>query len=272
MQEFEGRTAFITGGASGIGLAMARSFAAAGMRVAIADVEAPALAAAVASLRASNADVLGIELDVRDRLAMDAAARQVTDHFGAVHVLCNNAGVGAGGPLQDATHADWDWTLGVNLQGVINGLQSFLPGMIAHGEGGHVVNTASMAGLLGVGGMGIYNASKFAVVGLSESLIQDLVGTGVGVSVLCPGFVRTNIFDSTRNRPDELAGAPRTRSEEDEARVEEIIARAIEPQQVAEQVLEAVRTEQFWIFTHPEFADVVKAKMGMMAAAFGTGS
>ncbi|MDZ7825525.1 MAG: SDR family NAD(P)-dependent oxidoreductase [Gammaproteobacteria bacterium] len=163
MQEFEGRTAFITGGASGIGLAMAKGFAAAGMNVAIADVEAAALDAAVAELGGGNARVMGIRLDVRDREAMDAAAAQVTEAFGPVHLLCNNAGVGAGGPLHETSHADWDWTLGVNVQGVVNGLQSFLPGMVAHGQGGHVLNTASMAGVIGVAGMGVYNASKFAV-------------------------------------------------------------------------------------------------------------
>ena len=268
MQEFEGRTAFITGGASGIGLAMAKGFAAAGMNVAIADVEAAALDAAVAELGGGNARVMGIRLDVRDREAMDAAAAQVTEALGPVHLLCNNAGVGAGGPLHETSHADWDWTLGVNVQGVVNGLQSFLPGMVAHGQGGHVVNTASMAGVIGVAGMGVYNASKFAVVGISEALIQDLAGSGIGVSVLCPGFVKTNIFDSERNRPADLQGPPRARTAEDEARLEEILATAISPEQVAEQVLESVRDGSFWIFTHPEFAQIVQLKMQSMLDAF----
>ena len=268
MREFEGRTAFVTGGASGIGLALARACAAAGMKLAIADVEAPALAAAVEELRGANAAVLGIELDVRDRTAMADAARQVEERFGPVHLLCNNAGVGAGGPLQEASWADWDWTLGVNLEGVVNGLQAFLPGMVAHGQGGHVVNTASMAGIVGVAGMGIYNASKFAVVGLSEALLQDLAATGIGVSVLCPGFVRTRIFDSERNRPDEYARPPRTRTEEDETRLAQILDQALAPVQVAELVLDAVREERFWIFTHPEFEDVIRAKCELMTAAF----
>lgn len=268
MRDLEGRTAFIIGGASGIGLAMAKGFAAAGMNVAIADVEAEALAAALAELGSGNVRVMGIRLDVRDREAMDAAAAQVTETFGPVQLLCNNAGVGAGGPLQETAHGDWDWTLGVNLQGVINGLQSFLPGMVAHGQGGHVVNTASMAGVMGVAGMGVYNASKFAVVGLSEALAQDVAESGIGVSVLCPGFVKTRIFDSERNRPQDLQGTRRERTAEDEARLDEILATAISPGQVAEQVLESVREGRFWIFTHPEFARIVQLKMQSMLDAF----
>ena len=268
MEQLEGRTAFITGGASGIGFAMAKAFAAAGMKVAIADVEPDALETAVAKLKERNADVLGIRLDVRDRNAMEAAAAAVTAAFGPVHLLCNNAGVGAGGPMHETTYGDWDWTLGVNLNGVVNGMQAFLPGMVAHGEGGHVVNTASMAGIAGFGGMGPYNASKFAVVGISEALAQDVAHADIGVSVLCPGFVKTNIFDSERNRPEDLPGRPRAPSAEDQARLADILATAISPDQVAEQVMEAVRQKQFWIFTHPEFAELLQMKMQAMLAAF----
>ena len=268
MEQLEGRTAFITGGASGIGFAMAKAFAAAGMKVAIADVEQDALDAAVAKLKAGNADVLGICLDVRDRDAMEAAAATVTKAFGPVHLLCNNAGIGAGGPMHETTYGDWDWTLGVNLNGVVNGMQAFLPGMVAHGEGGHVVNTASMAGIAGFGGMGPYNASKFAVVGISEALAQDVAHANIGVSVLCPGVVQTNIFNSQRNRPEDMPGRERKLSPEDEARLAEIIAKGISPDQVAEQVVEALRQKQFWIFTHPEYAQLVQMKMQAMVAAF----
>lgn len=268
MEQLEGRTAFITGGASGIGFAMARAFAAAGMKIAIADVEQEALDAAVARLKAGNADVIGICLDVRDRDAMEAAAATVTEAFGAVHLLCNNAGVGAGGPMHETTYGDWDWTLGVNLNGVVNGLQAFLPAMVAHGEGGHVVNTASMAGIAGFGGMGPYNASKFAVVGISEALAQDVAHAGINVSVLCPGVVQTNIFDSQRNRPADMPGRERKLKPEDEARIAEVIAGGISPDQVAERVLDAVRQNQFWIFTHPEYAQLVQMKMQSMVAAF----
>lgn len=270
MEQLEGRCAFITGGASGIGYAMAKAFAAAGMKVVIADVEEGPLQAAVASLREHNADVLGIRLDVRDRPAMEAAAQEAQDAFGPVHLLCNNAGVGAGGPLHETTYGDWDWTLGVNLDGVVNGLQAFLPRMVAHGEGGHVVNTASMAGIAGFGGMGPYNASKFAVVGLSEALAQDVAEQGIGVSVLCPGFVRTNIFDSARNRPEDLPGrtVDGATEAEREAFQQEALKDALQPDDVAEQVLESVRSGRFWIFTHPEYREYVRRKMESMLESF----
>jgi len=269
MEKLEGRTAFITGGAGGIGLAMAKAFAGAGMKVAIADVEDDTLQAAVALLKESNADVMGIRLDVRDRDAMEAAAKEVTEAFGPVHLLCNNAGVGAGGPMHETTYGDWDWTLGVNLNGVVNGMQAFLPAMVAHGEGGHVVNTASMAGVFGAGGMGPYNASKFAVVGISESLAQDVAHADIGVSVLCPGFVKTSIFDSERNRPEDMPRRKSTMSDEERAAMAaKAMAGAIEPDAVAEQVLEAVRANQFWIFTHPEYVELMKMKMQNMIAAF----
>jgi NAD(P)-dependent dehydrogenase (short-subunit alcohol dehydrogenase family) len=270
MEQLEGRCAFITGGASGIGFAMAKAFAAAGMKVAIADVEDGPLQAAVDTLKEHNADVIGIRLDVRDRAAMEAAAKQVTETFGNVHLLCNNAGVGAGGPLHETTYGDWDWTLGVNVDGVVNGLQAFLPAMAAHGEGGHVVNTASMAGIAGFGGMGPYNASKFAVVGMSEALAQDVAEKGIGVSVLCPGFVRTNIFESERNRPEDMPGREVTglTEEERQAFLDQALKDALEPDDVAEMVLEAVRGGKFWIFTHPEYRELVRMKMQSMVDAF----
>ena len=269
MDHLEGRTAFITGGASGLGFAMAKAFAGAGMKIAIADVEDGALEKAVAALKEANADVIGIKLDVRDREAMDAAAAETKAAFGNVHLLVNNAGIGAGGPVQDMTHDDWDWTIGVNLNGVVNGVQSFLKDMIAHGEGGHVVNTASMAGIFGAPGMSAYCATKFAVVGMSESMNADLAETNVGVSVLCPAFVKTNIFDSARNRPAELADTvERERTPEMEAMAEEIMRTAQEPDDVAQRVLEAVREERFWIFTHGELKDMVRMRGEMLLGEF----
>ena len=204
MRDLEGKVAVVTGGASGIGRAMAAQFAADGMQVVIADVEAAALEATSGEL-----GVVGVQTDVGDAASVQALADHVCDRFGTVHVLCNNAGVGGGGQIADLTLADWKWVLDVNLWGVIHGLHSFLPRILANPDGGHVVNTASMAGLFASAGMGPYNATKFAVVAISETLSKELqaAGSSVGVSVLCPGFVRTNIFDSQRNRPDALRNA-----------------------------------------------------------------
>lgn len=271
MQELEGKVAFITGGASGIGLAMARSFAAAGMKIVIADIQVDALKAAEAELKGKNADVLAIELDVSDRDAMARAADEAESVFGKVHVLCNNAGVAAGGPLDQATYQDWDWVIGVNLHGVVNGLHTFVPRIKRHGEGGHVVNTASIAGQVALPGLGVYNATKYAVVGISETLQQELEPDGIGVSVLCPGFVATNIYDSERNRPPQLANPD---AKEDEGflgnteLVEELRGNAMDPAVVGEKVLEAVRANDFYIFTHPEFKTMVQARFENILAAF----
>ena len=215
--------------------------------------------------------VLAIELDVTDRDAFSAAAQRAVDTFGAIHVLCNNAGVYRGGRLDAVTYEDWDWVMGVNVGGVVNGLQSVLPHIKAAGEG-HVVNTASMAGVVGIAGLGVYNASKFAVVGMSEALRADLANSGVGVSVLCPGMVRTRILESERNRPDALVG------DSDEA---EAAARAqsevmhmgmeagIDPEEVGQIVLDGVRDDRFWLFTHPELKDAAVARGEEMLANFG---
>jgi NAD(P)-dependent dehydrogenase (short-subunit alcohol dehydrogenase family) len=274
MQDLEGKVAFITGGASGIGLAMARSFAAAGMKVVIADIQTDALEKAAAGLKGSNADVLAIELDVTDRDAMARAADEAEAAFGNVHVLCNNAGVAAFGPLIDATYEDWDWVIGVNLHGVINGIQTFLPRIKGHGEGGHVVNTASIAGHVALPGLGIYNATKYAVVGISETLVQELEPDGIGVSVLCPGFVDTNIYDSQRNRPKALQnpdsdpGQEFLGGSEQVEQVEQVRQSAMDPALVGEKVLEAVRNNEFYILTHPDFRPLVEGRMQNILEGF----
>ena len=211
MQELTGKNAFITGGASGIGFAMAQAFLNEGMNVVIADVDAEALAKAKAALSGSNARVLAVQLDVTDRAQYEAIARKVTAELGNVHVLCNNAGVYRGGALDSVTYADWDWVMGVNVGGVINGLQTFLSRMQKHGEGGHVVNTASMAGVTTSPGLGIYNTSKFAVVGMSEALRKDMAPHGIGVSVLCPGMVRTRILEVSAPGPSSSTSKRRRR-------------------------------------------------------------
>ena len=271
MQDVAGKVVFVTGGASGLGLAMAEAFAGAGAKIVVTDVDADALTAVEARFAGRNVPVLAIELDVTDRDAFSAAAQRAVDTFGAIHVLCNNAGVYRGGRLDAVTYEDWDWVMGVNVGGVVNGLQSVLPHIKAAGEG-HVVNTASMAGVVGIAGLGVYNASKFAVVGMSEALRADLANSGVGVSVLCPGMVRTRILESERNRPDALVG------DSDEA---EAAARAqsevmhmgmeagIDPEEVGQIVLDGVRDDRFWLFTHPELKDAAVARGEEMLANFG---
>ena len=202
MRELAGKTAFVTGGASGIGLALGRAFAQAGMKVMLADIEAEALAAAVKSLADVGPDVRGVACDVADPASVEQAAKASFEAFGKVHVVCNNAGVAAGGGIDNISLDNWRWVLDVNLMGVLHGIRSFLPHIRAHGEGGHIVNTASMAGMTGGLGFSPYTASKFAVVGMSEGLAAQLKPLGIGVSVLCPSYVRTGIGESGRNRPE----------------------------------------------------------------------
>ena len=277
MEHVAGKVAFVTGAASGLGLAMARSFAGAGMKVALADIEADALEQAHASFGPGNADTIALPLDVTDRDAMAEAADRTEAAFGKVHVLCNNAGVGIAASFADHVYEDWDWVLGVNLQGVINGVTTFVPRIAAHGEGGHVVNTASMAGFLAFGRAGIYNTTKFAVLGMSEAMRADLADQDIGVSVLCPGFVNTNIFDSGRNRPDALSAATDNATmnldeppdpEIDAAAQEAMLAGMLEPEVVGDMVLHAVRANEAFIFTHPDFEPFVGARHAEMVASF----
>jgi NAD(P)-dependent dehydrogenase (short-subunit alcohol dehydrogenase family) len=267
MREFDGKVAVVTGAASGIGLGLATRFAQERMKVVLADVEEEALEAAVTDLRRQELDVVGVLTDVSNEASVQSLAQQTLDAFGKVHVLCNNAGVAGagGGPMAwDWTMKDWQWVFGVNFWGVVHGIRAFLPIMIAQDEEGHVVNTASMAGLLPGGG--IYGVTKHAVVALSESLYTQLKVTNakVGVSVLCPGFVHTNISDSERNRPAELSEA--TEEPLDATRqamrdmIRQRIATGMEPMDVAGIVLEAIRSDQFWITTTDEFDAVVRAR------------
>ena len=271
MKDVAGKTAFITGGASGMGLAMARSFAGAGMKVAIADIEASALTAVAEEFAETNASVITLQVDVSDANAVTDAAAKTQDAFGNVHVLVNNAGIVTGSRFAEAEQNDWRWTMNVNLDGVFNGLNAFLKDMIAHGEGGHVVNTASLAGHLAVPGLGVYGTSKFAVVGLSETLRAELAEHGLGVSVLCPGVVNTNIFTASRNRPKELAAKQEANFEQfdpNDQEQPEVIRSIIEPDVVGDMVLHAIQDEQFYIFTHPHTAPFVAARSQEIATAF----
>ena len=277
MKDVAGKVAFVTGAASGIGLSIARALAGAGMRVAIADVEDDALERARASLASGGGDILAVRVDVTDRAALAAAADRVEDAFGKVHVLCNNAGVLVGGAIADMAYADWDWVLGVNVGGVVNGVQTFLPRILAHGEGGHIVNTASLAGLSTARNMGVYTASKFAVVGLSEALRADLADQGVGVSVLCPGVVDTNIFGSGRNRPAMLRSDtdsdvhPMVRhlpAAEREPRMERLLATALDPDSVGPVVLHGIRENEAFLFTHPQLESMTRTRHADIVDAF----
>ncbi|MDE0179015.1 MAG: SDR family NAD(P)-dependent oxidoreductase [Gammaproteobacteria bacterium] len=273
MRDVAGKTAFITGGASGIGLAMARSFSAAGMKVVIADVEQAALDAVEDEFEASNAEFLTVKVDVTDRDGMEAAALATEARFGKVHVVCNNAGVVVGGGIDEMTSDDWDWVLGVNINGVVNGIRTFVKRLKSHGEGGHFVNTASMAGHVSIPGLSVYTASKFAVVGISETMRADLMPHNIGVSVLCPGMVDTKILDSGRNRPEDLDHGARPwgeslSPEERDAVNENIRASMIDPAIVGDMVLHAIQTDEFYIFTHPGIEPMTQLRSTEIADAF----
>jgi NAD(P)-dependent dehydrogenase (short-subunit alcohol dehydrogenase family) len=254
MQNLSGKAAFVTGGASGIGLALGRAFAEAGMNVMLADVETPRLQAAVESLRGVGSVVEGIACDVADADSVDHAASTTYAAFGNVHVVCNNAGVAGGSGIDDISLDTWKWVLDVNLMGVLHGVRTFLPHMRAHGEGGHIVNTASMAGLQSGLGFSPYSASKFAVVNMSEGLALQLQPFGIGVTVLCPGYVRTRISDSARNRSARygLASKPDPASPAGilAAKSAELAQSGLEPSDVAAQVLAAIRENDLYVFTH----------------------
>ena len=266
MQDFGGKVAVITGGAGGIGRALAERFAAAGMRLVLADLEEATLAATVAELTAEGATVIGVPADVSAIGDVEAVRDEALDAFGAVHVVCNNAGV-AGGGILGAPLELWRWVIDVNLHGVVHGVHTFLPLLLEQDEG-HIVNTASLAGLQGVAGLGVYCTTKFAVVGLSESLWFDLHGMGsnVGVSVLCPGFVQTQIGNSARNAPDSLQ---EWRSSDTAAATQQManaLAEAgIEPSVVAEHVLDAVREPRFYVIPHAQAAlDATESRVAWM--------
>lgn len=267
MKEFRDRVAVVTGGASGIGRAMADRFAGAGMRVVLADVEESALRTVEAEMRAQGATVLGVVTDVAKVEAVENLAQKTLTAFSGVHIVCNNAGVGGGfGPSWTQPLQNWEWGFGVNLWGVIHGIRTFVPIMLKQDTEGHIVNTASMAGLLSAPFMSVYDATKFAVMTISESLHFELAmqHAKVKVSVLCPGFVNTNIATSDRNRPAQLQPGEQQFSETEMAFASMMfagIAAGTPPAEVAEKVFTAIQNEQFYIFSHPEFLTAVRTRM-----------
>src|SRR6202046_4119288 len=269
MEDLRGKVAVITGGASGIGRAVAERAAAEGMKLVLGDIEEGPLALAVDDLVAAGAEAIGVCTDVADRASVEALRDRALDRFGAVHLVHNNAGIGLGGPIWEVTEEDWRWILGVNLWGVIHGVATFTPLLLEQGEG-HIVNTASIAGLIVAPFLGPYNATKQAVVAISETLFKDLqtVGAPVGVSVLCPGFVQTRIAESDRNRPDWAPDRDTTGAAEVQGVVQNLVDGGIAPATVADRVIDAVRTNTFYILTHPEldialttrFDDIVQGR------------
>ena len=256
MTTLEGKIAVVTGGGSGIGRALALALAREGARVVVADINEADATETVRQLEAAGAEGLAIRTDVADRRQVEALADRVFDRYAATHVLCNNAGVVVHGGLEAATWEDWQWVVGVNLWGVVHGLLAFVPRMIAGGEGGHVVNTASMAGLIASQGLGVYNTTKYAVVGLSETLAKDLRPHGIGVTVVCPMGVATRIRQAGRNRPAALRNAPSAA----EGSEMTLIGRTLDPDEVASQTLAAVRAGALYVITHDEALEPLRRR------------
>jgi len=265
MKDFAGKVAVITGAGSGFGREFTRIGAGLGMKLVLADIQADALDAVAAELRGTGAEVLALRTDVSKAADMEALADAAFEKFGAVHLLFNNAGVGVGGFAWENTVADWEWVLGVNVWSVIHGIRLFVPKMMAQGDECHVVNTASVAGLLSAQMMAVYNVSKHAVVTLSETLFQDLrvAGANVGVTVLCPAFVPTGIANSERNRPAELAAGEVTASQRAAAAATEkaVSSGRVTAADVAAKVFECVRENRFYCLTHPKILGSVAMRL-----------
>jgi len=271
MDDFKARVAVVTGGGSGIGAAMARAFAKEGAKIVLADVDRAAMDRVAKEIAGAGGEAIGVETDVTNLASVEALAKKTIERFGAVHIVCNNAGVGVFGPLASATPKDWQWVMNVNFWGVVHGIEAFVPRMIAQQQGGHIVNTASMAGLAGMPGLGVYCASKFAVVGLTESLYRELQPSGIGASVLCPMIVKTQINQSERNRPKDLQNPGAAEPTLTDAQY--TVSRVIEAEDVAERVVAAIRAKSLYILTHKESRDILRRhweRQDKAAERFGT--
>ena len=259
MKDFNGRVAFITGGGSGVGLGQAKVFGRAGCKVVIADVREDHLEQGVAALKAQGSEVHGIKLDITDRDAYARAADEVEQVFGPVTLLFNTAGVSIFGPLEKSTYDDYDWQMGVNFGGVVNGIVTFVPRMIEHGRGGYIVNTSSLGGLRASAPAGIYCASKFAVLGLSEALQEALAKYDIGVSCLCPANVNSNIAESVRTRPAHLSNSGYKFDPSVEQSLKTIYSAGKDPEELAEEVKTAMQQDQFYIIPYPEARGMLQA-------------
>ena len=276
MQDVEGKVAFITGGASGMGLGMADVFAKNGMKVVIADIRQEALDEAMEGFKGTNLAVHPIKLDVTDRQAYAAAADEAEKVFGKIHLLCNNAGIGVTGPIKNATYDDWDWLKSVMLDGVVNGVQTILPRIRAHGEGGHIVNTASMSGAFASGDAGIYITIKYAVVGMAEALRWELMDENIGVSAFLPGGVKTNIFINHKLRPEGMTTGYAAEDARREA-MYEMMQNApgggplddimMDIYEVGRRVLRGIKRNDLYIISHPEFREGIEARNAALLRA-----
>ena len=264
MENLKGKFAVVTGGASGIGRALCLAFAGEGAHVVVADLDEAGMAETAAGVLKAGARAVTARTDVTKLASVEALAERAWKELGGAHVLCNNAGVAIHGGLEAATHRDWEWVLGVNLWGVIHGIEAFVPRMIAQKQPAHIVNTASMAGLIASQGLGVYNTSKYAVVGLSETLQKDLRQYDIGVSVLCPMGVTTNIRQSERSRPPDLknpGNPPATDGIQ-------LIGRYLAPEDVAERVLRAVKANRLYVIPHEEARQPLRRRFERMDKAF----
>ncbi len=273
MKELEGKTAFVTGAASGIGLGITTALAQAGVKVMLCDIEQEALDKALADLRQTNADVEGVLADVSLKDQLQAAAEATIERFGKVHILVNNAGVGGGGSYDSWSQNGWDWTMAVNVMGVVHGVEIFGPLIESHGEGGQIVSTASVAGLM-ASSSAPYFASKYSVVALSEGLRVELAPRGIGVSVLCPGIIRTQILESGRNMPDRFGGSvdelfnPGDRDNELATAFRARVESGIDPLYVGELVREGIEKDWDYILTDTEFEPIIQARFDAIKAAY----
>jgi len=267
MRDLRGKAAFVTGGANGIGRAIAESFAREGVSVAIADIDPKAVEQTCKELEATGARAVPIECDVTSEESLADGLIKATEALGPIHILVNNAGAFAVSPLEETTRRDWEWLLEINVIGVVNGLHTFLPHMREHGEPAHIINTASVAGHFAGPGLSVYTASKFAVVGLTECLRAELADSRIGVSVLCPGVVKTGLIESSReHRPQRHGGSDAGPGLD----VASITESGSDPAAIGDQVVAAVKADEFYIFTHPDMKPVFEARFGRILTAHGS--